>query len=359
VLPKYFHGLEFFESKYFEAHGRGLSRFFFRVRFAMRANLGAAQNFQSNFEELRPREGGPIARRARAPKYFQGGIPMTAKKKAAPVSLRQAAAALDMSRKKLLRYIRQGLPCTRRDERVYIDLEAARAWIAANDLAGRSAPPLNPSDPRWREKRAVARLDWLRLALNSGVVVRREEALDRFSGELAELRGALLTIPRQFTPGEDLAGVGAALESALAVLKSDDARTWPEPRALAPMAEDEEESEDDAGHYAPMFRTSDPRHDFHTGKAMRAEAALEELESTVNTLADVLRESKRQNDLIRKRVRAIPSYLELSDPPDLGAEIMAALYELSDTEPDPQADASAVDWDSIPFDDVGETVKAQ
>jgi hypothetical protein len=62
-------------------------------------------------------------------------------------------------------------------------------------------------------------------------------------------------------------------------------------------------AKEDAGHYAPMFKTSDPRHGFHTGKALRAEATLAELESTVHPLVDVLRVARAETDSIRSASR--------------------------------------------------------
>src|SRR5690242_4702297 len=93
------------------------------------------------------------------------------------VSLREAGAVLNISRKKLLRMIRDGLPVTRRSERVYVDVTVARQWATEHQTHGaHTAPVLHPSDPRYREKLFAARLDWLRAALDGGVMIRIDEA---------------------------------------------------------------------------------------------------------------------------------------------------------------------------------------
>src|SRR5262249_23201516 len=115
------------------------------------------------------------------------------------VSLREAAAGLGVSRAKLLRYVREGLPVTRKSERVAIDLNEARAWLALNE--GDAEPKvlqLHPDDPRHAERRAVARLAWLKLATKAGHMIRLDDVDERVSNEWLLLRSVLLGLPKYF-----------------------------------------------------------------------------------------------------------------------------------------------------------------
>ncbi len=258
-----------------------------------------------------------------------------------PVSLRAAAAELGISRKKLLRCVRDGMPVKRKGERVFVDLAEARAWIAENEGGGQQlAPPLHPDDPRHREKAAKTRLESYKLLLSAGHLLRADEVERRLVDEWATTRVALQGVPRQFpfsdAAREDLQGaIEAALEEALAALKADDPNQWPErrPVPVTKSIDFDFESDDDAN-FAPMFRTDDPRHEFHVIKAARAEAEVEKLESDLVETDLVLEYARRANEGIRSRVRAIALFIDTTKnvAEQLEAEVFEALTDLSNAE---------------------------
>ncbi len=302
-----------------------------------------------------------------------------AKRKNVPASLRQAAAALSMSRKKLLRMIRDGMSgVSRKAERVYIDVEAARQWIADNESQDgpRRAPVLNPADPRHAERTASARIKAIKLALATGNMVRVEDAAMRAGSEFGELRSGLLEIHTRLahemqgaTADEAERLIGAAVEDVLQALKSDSMSAWPTPTApAAPDDDGDDWLEGGEPEYLPLLTSGDPRHAFALAAAQTRQHELASLESEVVPLSVALEIAAEEYGIVREAVRAIPFSvaLSLSNGPNdqatvesaLRRDVYAVLCEFSGTEPSAQIDTGD-DLDSLPFEDVDGIGKAQ
>ena len=106
------------------------------------------------------------------------------------ISLRALAEELGVSRPKAKRMIADGMPARRVGESLYaIDLDAAREWFAANEAPGKKrAPVLDPRDPRHTERTAAAAIKRLKLGLDSGNLVRLDDADARVSDECTRVR---------------------------------------------------------------------------------------------------------------------------------------------------------------------------
>jgi hypothetical protein len=249
------------------------------------------------------------------------------------LSLRAAADALGISRKKLLRMIGDGLPVIRKSERVYVDLESARDWIALNETqATRTTLALHPDDPRYRLKRATALLDQTAMGLEYGVFVRREDARRRYESEIVAFRAALIQIPGMI---DSVEAIPAAIEAALAELRMDDPATWTPITAPLPKINLPEPDPDADMDFAAMLPASDPRVAGLQMKVARAESALKELWLSITYRDDCIAIVRAHFDIFRERARAIPSYLELALQPGdnlpdmLADEIDNALAEWS------------------------------
>jgi len=247
------------------------------------------------------------------------------------LSLRAAADALGISRKKLLRMIGDGMPVTRKSERVYVTLDSARDWIALNETtATRTTPALHPDDPRYRHKHATALIDQTNMGIEYGVFVRRADALRRYENEIVAFRAALIQIPSMI---DSVEAIPPAIESALAELKMDDPETWPPITAPLPKINLPEPDAD--LDFAAMLPASDPRVAGLQMKVARAESALKDLWLSITYRFDCIAIVRAHFDIFRERARAIPSYLELALQPGdnlpdiLADEIDNALAEWS------------------------------
>jgi hypothetical protein len=281
----------------------------------------------------------PIA----AGKIFQMGEFNVSKSKHPGVSLRAAAEELGVPRKRLMKYIRDGLPVTRQSERVFVDVREARFWLALNDLgpdAEKSvAPILNPDDPRHRERTAAARLQWWKAAVKAGVAVKRKAATARYAEEMGEFRQTYLAIAQRLDATADrdaiMADLQSGIEEALACLTADRLETWPvQHAALASLdaAADEAEPDPDARRI-PLLPVGDPRHAFALSQAAKREQQLAELEADTVGVLGAVQLAGQHYTTIRERVRQVPLRVELSDSTDLlsaiNAELDAALTDLS------------------------------
>ena len=89
-------------------------------------------------------------------------------------SLREAAAALGITRAGLLKMIERGLPSILDREHRYVDIAAAREWIAARatePVAPTMAAELHPDDPRAIQASTGAAVKRYKLALDVGAMV--------------------------------------------------------------------------------------------------------------------------------------------------------------------------------------------
>ena len=239
--------------------------------------------------------------------------------KSAPLSLRAAAAELDMSRKRLMRMIRDGLPATRRDERVYVNLEAARKWIAENETQGpRLAPSLHPDDPRWRERIAAAAISELKGASSRGELLKVDEVMERFAFELAALRDELFMLASRLQIGASASaeeverGLAVEMDDVLSHLAADAPGAWPEPQ---PAPEDTswlDDDDEESGETLPLLVAPDPRHAFAKAQAEKREGELRDLQAQyiphhvpLGHLGDIYA-------AIRERVRAMPAKVTLA-----------------------------------------------
>jgi hypothetical protein len=292
-----------------------------------------------------------------------------------PTSLRSAAESLGMSRRKLLRLVRDGLPATRKGESVFVDVAAARQWIGEHGDEARPAvaPVLHPADPRFRERTAAAKLKMLQSAIRCGSVLNVDHLETRVTDEILKTRAALLALPAMV--GFDLHGVTAkraeallipAVEETLSNLKADDPREWPAPRLVPAPQEDDTWMDSAERNTLPLLMAPDPRHAFAVAAAEAREAELMALEESALDLTDALKAIRRFYTRARKRIRAIPSGVFFSLPDGANAaatvceaieqEVYDALAELSGTTPQHRSDHfEATDFDSIPFEELGDS----
>lgn len=239
----------------------------------------------------------------------------TARTNAPGVLLRPAAAALDMSRKKLLRLIGEGLPVTRKGERVYVDLAEAEAWIALNEGAGEFSPKiaavLHPDDPRWRERTAAAKIEEINLALARGEFVLTEDVQRISVDEAVTLRGALSRLSQRMgivNFDSAAADVKAAIESVLEPILAPfahDAPAWfPTPR---PAPEEEFDFEGGERETLPKLSSGDPRYDFAVTQMQKRESELRVVIESVFPFEDACKFRQEFNALVCKHVGKIPA----------------------------------------------------
>ncbi|MGE3147805.1 MAG: hypothetical protein AB7K04_01945 [Pseudorhodoplanes sp.] len=287
------------------------------------------------------------------------------------VSLRAAAAALGISRKKLLRFIGDGLPVTRDRERVLVNLSEAEAWVALNDLGEarvRKAALLSPADPRYRDRLAAAEIRRIEFAIKQGHAVDIEALGFAHEDDLARLRSQLVLIPARADDDARLQGteslqkfLAGAVEDALHELKMDSPSEWPTPSPMpdtstdAPDADKDDEDRD----MLPVLAASDPRYALNDTKAMEREARLAELRRSMVGIEEGLAIAKEDFDRVRARLRKVPARVMRSIE-KTGATVHAtaryeldcAMAELGGHKKPPRLQ-SEFDFDEEEFEDVG------
>jgi len=202
------------------------------------------------------------------------------------ISINAAVDALGVSRRRLMKFIRDGMP-VRHDSgnRVRLDLEAARSWIelfAEPDQP--KAKRLSPDDPRYRERTAAAALAFQRAAVTAGVMVPRDATLKRYESELQEFRTRLFLIPQRLSPtasrAENAHDLELGIAEALAPLCCDQISTWPVNVAavdalLSTMTDAADEDDDDDDRPTlPIMDADDPRSVFMVAQGSKREIAL-------------------------------------------------------------------------------------
>ena len=256
-------------------------------------------------------------------------------------SLREAAAALGITRAALLKHIDKGLPAPLVRERRTVDIDAARKWIAAQEAEGiadeRTVLPLSPDDPRYQRDFASARLKAYQMAEKHGHAIPRAALVARHADSLTRLNGRLKTLPAAL--GTELALVSRstaaailapAIADALQELDSDDASAWPRPAPI--QIEFPKADENLFEQHAPRLTTADARGQLAAMQASRFNAEADMLESSLIAYADVFRILGEKCDAIRARMRLIPERVaaHLADGNNPRHVITAALQYESD-----------------------------
>jgi hypothetical protein len=234
-------------------------------------------------------------------------------------SLREAAAALGITRAALLKYIDRGLPSPLVRERRTVDIAAAREWIAEHEesaiIEDRMVLPYNPEDPRARRDRASAKLKAYKLALEHGHMIPIKIASDRYLRALTDFNSALKTVPASVAdklPIMNRKNAAAILapfvEDALGFVDADDEEgrhAFPQPLPIVIDFPSDDVDEFEA--FAPMLSPNDDRAKL---AAMQATKYNAEATALANTLLDydfVLEALHGECEKIRKRFREVPA----------------------------------------------------
>ncbi|MGE0751379.1 MAG: hypothetical protein AB7K64_12440 [Variibacter sp.] len=206
--------------------------------------------------------------------------------------------------------ISDGLPVAIKDDKLAINLAAARRWIEKNESAGtKRAPVLHPADPRYRERTAAAAIQ----AIEADLEAHRAFSIDycslRWKTELIELRSALLNIPSRVSGADTVDDAERALtalvDEAFSELKIDDPTTWPAAvDANGGWSDDDNEFE--TPDTLPILVSGDPRYSFARAKAVKAEGRFEALRATVVDRAFALKCARRQCRIVRDIFRCVP-----------------------------------------------------
>ncbi len=290
-----------------------------------------------------------------------------ARKASHPLSQRDCAALLGISRTKLARMLKDGLPLVRKNDG-FIIIDEARKWIAVHEGIGhKRAPVLHPDDPRFRERTAAAAIKAIKVGIKRGRLVYTSDLTEKFKSELIEVRSTLLqnrlSIPELESMTADNAEkiMASMIQDALEPLKLDRPGSWRQPLATpgAP-AEDDCRLETRNGEVLPLLMPGDPRHAFASANADMRQHELASLEAEVVPLADALTVVADEYALVRSAVRGIPTRVAL----DLGASptswdiveefvrnnVYEVLNELSGQPPEDRG--AAVDVDTLPLENV-------
>ena len=231
--------------------------------------------------------------------------------------LRRAAADLGITRQKLARFIAEGLPITRKSERVLIDLEEARAWIALNEGFGEETPKLaavlNPDDPRHRERTAAANISVVEFGIERGELLRRDDVRRVTEDMMATMRNAVQYLHRYLGAEVGTANggeVAAALKEALADIarpfRPDAPFPWPQPSPTPPTAPDFSEF-DGEREMLPKLVSGDPRFDVAMITRQRREAEFAKLK-TACVPWDLVRKTFSQcHAIVFKHLNQIPA----------------------------------------------------
>lgn len=238
------------------------------------------------------------------------GRPRTVKKPVG-VSMREAARELGCSRKKILRMVRDGLPHSVHDERVFIDVEAAQAWIDQNESGAdgvASIPIWSPSDPRSIHKVAATKAAFIADALKAGAMISADDLESAAMDACAKFRSALLVIPKTFPAAEfeELATVKRLITGAVGSALEHMAFPFKQAAGVFQMPT-APEANDSNTVYAPQYSRSDPRWSYHSQKAERAKAELAELQTVAIPYASARALWREQLDSIGEAAGAIPA----------------------------------------------------
>jgi hypothetical protein len=240
-------------------------------------------------------------------------------KKSAPgASLREAAAALGITRAALLKYIDRGLPSPLVRERRTVDIAAARAWIEDHEagavIEDRMVLPLNPEDPRARRDRASASLKAYKLAQEYHHAIPLDVVSARFANAVTELNSALKTVPASvadkiplMTSDNAAAFIAPFIEDALGFLDADDeegTKAWPDPLRIVIDFPSDDVDEFEA--FAPMLSPGDDRAKLAAMQATKYNAEATMLANTLIFHEDLVPMLTGVCEMIRARFREVP-----------------------------------------------------
>lgn len=247
-----------------------------------------------------------------------------AKRKAKPkrdegASLREAAAALGITRAALLKYIDRGLPSPLIRERRTVDIAAARAWIKTHEdsaiIEDKMVLPLSPDDPRAKRDRASARLKAYKLAAEHGLMIPMDDVAARYGRALTEFNSALKTVPASVAdrlaimhPGNAAAILAPYIEDALRFVDADDEdneKAWPQPLPIVIDFPSDEVNEFEP--HAPMLSPTDDRAKLALMQATKYNADATALAKTLLDYNFVLETLHGECEKIRKRFREVPA----------------------------------------------------
>lgn len=234
------------------------------------------------------------------------------------VSLREAAAALKITRAALLKYIDRGLPSPLVRERRTVDIAAAREWIAEHEagavIEDRMVLPLNPDDPRARRDRASASLKAYKLAQEYHHAIPVAVASARFANAITELNSALKTVPASvadkiplMTRNNAAGYLAHYIEDALGFLDADDeegANAWPDPLPI--VIDFPSDAVDEFEAFAPMLSPADDRAKLAAMQATKYNAEATMLANTLIFHEDLVPMMTGVCEKIRARFREVP-----------------------------------------------------
>lgn len=211
------------------------------------------------------------------------------------------------------KWLREGVPVTRHNGRVYFDPVKVEAWredYEAQQREPAQAAVLHPSDPRFQEKEAAARVKLYTHALEVGYMVRIEDLRPGVADAFAHLNSMVSTIPAivgdltalNRTNAESV--LGPAVEHVLSDFKPDHVRNFPEPREI--VHDEPEPDEFEERNYMPVL-SSGPQAAIARANARRHLAELDTLQRSCITVVDVRRMLAEKCNAIRAELRAMPA----------------------------------------------------
>ena len=221
------------------------------------------------------------------------------------------------------KWLRAGAPCTRHNGRVYFDANAVAEWREDYEAEQREpgqAQVLHPSDPRFIEKEAAAKVKLYEHMLETGNMVAPDPMRERVRRDFADLNSQLNTLPaivgdlRLLNCDNAERILSGAMQHILADLKTDHPSHFPEPRER--FYEDAGSDEFEERSYMPVLPASDPRAAVSRVNAQRHLAEWKRLESSCVTVFDAQAMMTKLCDKTRARLRALPKRVAARLAPD-------------------------------------------
>lgn len=233
-----------------------------------------------------------------------------------PEGLDRTACAhhFDVNVKTVDRWLREGVPCTRYNGRVFFDVEAVAEW--REDFESQQREPgqaqvLHPSDPRHIEKTAAAKVKTLRLALEVGAMLDGAALQDRLARDVADLNSRINAIPSMvgdlsaLTRDNAEAILAGAVDFALADFTPDDPIHFPECPFVVEDEADPDEFEDHS--WMPLLPASDPRAAIARANAHKHLAELKALQESCFPVEYAQRRTVEFAERIREGFRSMPA----------------------------------------------------
>lgn len=203
--------------------------------------------------------------------------------RAGHVRMREAERELNWSRKRILRQIKDGMPCVKFKDHIYLDIAACLRWVEEYEPEGKPAsiPQWRDDDPRFIEHVARIKIAAIKAGLKSGALIPIPDGFEKFIDGCAKFRAAMLVIPKTFPPAdfEDMDTLRPKIKSAI-----DDALTYLQfgfaasaDKFVMPEPGNRVDDPDEPVNFAPGFAKSDVRYQGHAQKAELANKRLTDL----------------------------------------------------------------------------------